>query len=547
MQTATSDVGDAPAGRSETAVATTPRDWLAGERWSRRDVLTAAALGVVVTVLTFLTRTEIVPTDPWHYIHAALTFPSDNWVPLGYTRYGMILPIGPLVLAFGNAEVTYYFWPLLSAGLLASSVYLLGRRWFGVLGGLLAVVLLLSNPVVLVNLSRGYPDVISMALFCLAMVFALVARDRLVAGARFPWLLLLVVGFLLGWGFEARETSLLGWPIIALVLWRRGTVVRTALTVLAPLAVWAAADIGIGAIAYHDPLLKLHTFTHQDLSTGTNPADEAAKVAFVNKPRLSYLTVIPKAAVGVAGGFWMNLLGVVALLGLVVRHKPTRLMALWFLSLYLLFVGIGGMFSPAHPGARLDVQRYWVQFFPAGALAVTGVVFFVAGLVARLVTSRRTSGESASPGRVPVVVAGVLALAVAVGPVVAAADVVRTSPVFATNGGAPLVALRDYMASRHASPKVVWSDWETVRLLPIYQRGAFGGERLWGGKVKSLTGKGANPQPGDYVVLHSAHDGTCSFCRTALAPWAAQHKTVPASWVREFATPTGNLVVYRVS
>ena len=76
-------------------------------------------------------RSPIVPTDPWHYVRSALEFPSDEWVPLGYTRYGIILANDPPAFLFKNAEATYYFWPLLSAAVLAASLYLVGRRLWG--------------------------------------------------------------------------------------------------------------------------------------------------------------------------------------------------------------------------------------------------------------------------------------------------------------------------------------------------------------------------------------------------------------------------------
>src|SRR5678815_2671418 len=55
------------------------------------DVLVAALLGTAMTAVAILYRSPIVPTDPWHSVRSALAFPSANWVPLGFTRYGIIL------------------------------------------------------------------------------------------------------------------------------------------------------------------------------------------------------------------------------------------------------------------------------------------------------------------------------------------------------------------------------------------------------------------------------------------------------------------------
>lgn len=516
------------------------RDWLLGQRSTPTDLGVGVLVGVLVSLLALLFRTEIVPTDPWHYIHSAMGFPNHSWVPLGYTRYGMVLPAGPLVLAFGNAQVAYYFWPIVSAGVLAGSVYLLGRRWWGTVAGLLAVVLLVSNSIVFVNLSRGYPDVQSTAWVCAAMVAALKARERLVEGGKLPVLALLLVGFFLGWSFEARETAVLAWPAVAVVLWRKGTVLRAVSVVLLPLLLWVALDVGIGAIAYGDPLLKLHTFTHQDLAATTNPADLKVLHQFVGRPRLSYLTVILgilTAAHPPAGSTFMLLLGGLAVVAVLVRNGPTRLMSLWFLSIYVLFVGIAGLFFPLHPAGRLDVQRYWVQFVPAAALAVAGLTVVVVRALLRRWPGLRVR---------PAMASAVVAVLVAAWPVVSAVRYVYGNPVFAPFGATALQELRSHLGVAPVHDATVWSDWETLRLLPIYQRPAFGGAKVWTSSFKSLTA-GSAPKRGDYVVLFSAHGSTCSFCRLALVPWAAKHPRPPSTWTLDFRSSAHNLMLYRVS
>ena len=174
-------------------------DRLGGNPWSRTDFAVAGVVVLATMVVSWVFRTEIVSSDPWHYGMAAIEFPQDSWVPLGYTRYGMIIPLGPLVLAFGHAAVTFYAPAILASGVLAGSVYLLGRRWWGHLAGITAVLLLLSNWIVFVNLSRFYPDIPSISLVVAALVLAVAARGRQLAGQRWSDLLPVAVGFLLGW------------------------------------------------------------------------------------------------------------------------------------------------------------------------------------------------------------------------------------------------------------------------------------------------------------------------------------------------------------
>ena len=66
-------------------------DPLRGTPPRRQDVLTAIGVASVVTLFAFVWRSPIVPTDPYHYVLQTLQFPSDNWVALGLSRYGIFL------------------------------------------------------------------------------------------------------------------------------------------------------------------------------------------------------------------------------------------------------------------------------------------------------------------------------------------------------------------------------------------------------------------------------------------------------------------------
>ena len=547
--TPTTDLGAPPPGASEgipsdgsdeprpDAGERAPEDGLGGRSWSRRDLGVAGLIGLVTAVLTWVFRTEIVSTDPWHYVMAALEFPQDSWVPLGYTRYGMILPLGPLVVLWGYVPAIFYAPAIVASGVLASCVYLVGRRFWGRLAGLTAVLLLLSNWIVFINLSRFYPDIPSMALVLAALVLAIEARARQLSQRRFGNLLPIAVGFLLGWSFEARETALFAWPAVIAVLWVRGRVVRNAVLTALPVVAWAAVDMTIGAVAYGDALLKLHTFTRQDLSATTNPADRAVMDQFVGLPRLDYLTMIPRLIVErqVPGGVWFLVLAGLALLALVVRNAAVRLVAASFVLSYVLFVGVSGFFVPSHPAGRLDVQRYWIQFIPWIALAVAGALHVVVEAVFK---RWKASGRRW--------VYGVASLALIVGPIVALVPAAAAAPSLAINGGAPLAGVSAEIGRLRPSAGVtVFSDWQTLRILPIYQRDAFGGTKQWSARLRSLNAN-SSPKPGDYVLLVRTTSSPCGFCAGALEPWLKAHPQVPSSWERVYASEGDGYVLYAV-
>lgn len=512
-------------------------DWLAGRRVTPGAFWAAVAIGIGVVVLGYVFRSPLVPTDPWRYIRSTMDFPTHDWVPLGYTRYGMLFLSAPFVLLFGNAEAAFYSVPLLTAGVLAGTMFLLGRRWWGWVAGVVAVVLFFANPVVFLNLSRGYPDVPSMALIMFAALMALLARDRDFRG----WVAiacLLLSGFALGMSFETRETSLLAWPLALVILWKRGSSLRAIGTVLVPLVAWAVTDIAIGARAYGDPLLKLHTLMGLGVATA-DPSGAPIDNPLVGQPRYSYFFQIPLAALEQAGGVWMVILGAIALLATLVRNRPLQLMSVSLASVYVLNVLAGGALTPDSPKGTLTTPRYWIQYFPMMYLVIGGLTALAAGYLAK----RLGSGRDSSAGRRGTVLVAGLAALVVTGPLVSGIGFAQSHPSFAPNGGNALQQLRDHVRGQDLGQ--VWTDWETKRILTAYQHDFFGGRRVWDGTVMSLTGKGA-PGSGDHVLLYSATSETCNHCRNALAPWLEKHPHVPPDWVVEFVTPTGNLVLYRV-
>lgn len=494
-------------------------------------------MGLVAGLISWVFRTEIVSTDPWNYVMTALDFPDHPWNPLGYTRYGMILPLRPLALVWGPAPAIFYALAILASSVLSMSVYLLARRFWGPVAGITAVVLMLSNWIVFFNLSRYYPDIPSMALVMTALACAVAARDRQLWGGRFQDALPLLVGFLLGWSFEARETALFAWPVVVIALWVKGRVVRNAVLTALPILAWAAVDVIVSAVAYGDPLLKLHTFTGQDLSTTTVPSDRAVMDRFIGLPRLDYLTMIPRLILerDVPGGAWFVALGALALLAILVRDTAVRLSTGALILSYLLFVGISGFFDPSHPAGRLDISRYWGQFVPWIALAVAGALHvLIATALGRAHAKERRWVH-------------VLASAVLVaGPVATTAVAVSSSPAFARNGGAPMAGVAAELSSQELSAGAsVFTDWRTQRILPIYQRPAFGGAEEWTAAVLPITGARV-PRPGDYVLLVATTSSPCDACTNALLPWLKKHQRLPDSWHRVYASQNNGYVLYEV-
>lgn len=510
-------------------------DRWAGSKTTRRDVVVAGVISVLVMAVAIVWRSPIVPTDPWHYVQRALTFPDSVWIPLGFTRYGIILANVIPTRLFGNAEASYYFWTVICAGLLAAVTYLLGRRWWGPTAGVVAIVVLFTNSIVFYTLTRQYPDVMSITLVMVATWCALMARDRDMRG-RAGVLWVLAAGFFLGWSFEVRETALLAWPLVIAILWRRGSVLRAMGLALLPVLGWAALDVAISGVAYGDPLLKLHVLT--GFGGGRTPVDAAEATRVAANTRWDWVLAIPRDALKTRpDGVWMVVSGALAALAVLVRNPPLRLVSLSFIAVYGANVALGGALLPNKPFGDLYNDRYWIQYVPLIALAIGGL----SGLAVRWILAR--TGWTRAPALA--VAMGVVLVVVGV-PVLSAVRTVPTVEAFALNGGDALEEVRTYAAAQDLDVATVWTDSRTARLLPIFQRGAFGGDDLWSGAVKRFPKDPGDIASGDLVLLYSATDATCYHCRIQVRPWLEKHPGIKDSWEQLFSTASGNAVLYRV-
>jgi hypothetical protein len=502
-------------------------------------VAVATAVGLAAMAVAWALRSAIVPTDPWHYVQGALAFPEGTWRPAGLSRWGYLLPIIPFARAWGDATATYYAIPLLTTGVLAGVLYLLGSRFVARAAGLLGVLLVLGTPLILVNLTRGYTDLTATTLVGLALLLVTLAQDAAERGAwrwRVP-ALLLAGGFVTGWSFEVRETAVFAWPVIAYALWRVAPPLRALAWFAPPALAWLVLDLVMGAFVYDDPLLKLRTLSGADISASEVTSD----AGYVGQSRWWYVTILPRSVLTLSAGPAVLLCLLVGIIGgFAFRAQLGRIWTWGMLSLGLLSLQ-GGVLDPAHPSVRLDVARYWMSFLVPLILAAAGSL---------VIMLRR-----ARPGPQAWLVLG-LAGAMFLGLLVPSARFVAGYPGLVAHGGGAMAELRDHLTkSPLPGDARIWADWGTQRVLPTYQVGALGDPRWSVERFRSLnkllreppeTSRGY-PRPGDYVVLYSADDRTCWHCRRALDSVRPALGPFPSlGWQKVFTSSRGNLTLYRL-
>lgn len=505
-------------------------------RLDRWDFVTAMLLGVLVMVLTWHWRAAIVPIDPWDYVEGALNFPNGAWNEVGLSRWGMLAPLMLAGAIWGNAEITYYIYPIVAAGLLVGVLYglaaRLANRWTGVAGSLLVSL----TALVFVHLSRGYPDLIALAFVGLALFSLLMARDAMTESPRLGSAWILLAGCAVGWAFTVRELTIFAWPALAIALIRVGRP-RLALPAFAvPPLIALAADTYLNSRVFDDPWLRFNLLTGNSIASSGVSAD----AVYLGHDRWYYMSIPIRILWERSAGPALVLTLGVGLVGGAWRMRQLGALWLWGASVFSLLWISGGLLRPSAPSIRLDIIRYNLAF--AVPLALTGVC--VLGLL--IMRSR---------GR-PRVVASVCAAVLAFGSVIPTARFVATFEGLAPNGGDSMREMDEFLQTYPGLENIqIWSDWATQRIIPIYSVGVLGGRHWESGNIRSLNRLFRPPTPplrrwpqaGDLVVQYSQDDQTCYHCHEALAEVEAKIGPLPLpGWQEVFRARANNLKVFRI-
>ena len=472
---------------------------LSADRWrSRVDVPVMVGLTLVALGLAWYFRTVLVTSDPWHYAMAALDFGNHEWIPSGLTRWGIIVPLIPVAAVFGQTLPTFYAFAFLATAIVVPVVYVLAR-WVGpTTVAALTVVTFIAMPLTFINLSRGYPDLMAVALNGLTLILVLRARDTDRVGP------LLLAGLVAGWAFEVRETTVFTWPIFAVLIWGLSRRWLGYAAVLVGLVPWAVLDLGLSWLTLGDPLAKWHVLTGSDLNDSTSPLDGA----YLGQQRWWYLARLPVAMAQEPWGWVLLVVAALGILGGLILRGRVGLYVIWVLFPAMLLVLQAGVIDPQHPSVRVDVPRYWLAFLPG--LTISAVALCAA---------------AASRIRLPGWVGAAVLAAVVVVPGVRFAS---TEPTFHPNSGQ---LPYEVVQNLPAGPQI-YTDGRTLRILPAY-RGATDLD------FRDFTRKGGRPRSGQYVLIFSDTDETCEFCKLDYDLWKAEGNALPLADYRLVWESTG--------
>lgn len=439
-------------------------------------VLLAAAFAVVQ--FTYLRPPS--SQDGMHYFERAAAWPDvplDHWS----LRVGLLLPVRLLQTLLGYSRAAYYALPLAAGGLLVLSTYWLGRLLFVPAVGVAAALLLLFSHAFLNSSSILLPDHTGAALLtaAVALLVFTASRPEAAGWSARRHTLLVLAGLLLGWAYLVREYVVFVFPVVAAVFWCYRLPWRKLAWVAAPAAAVFAGEVVLNLVVHGSPLERL-------LVSGGHGGRRSS----ITDTRLDALTRLPRALADAPGGATLLVALVLMAAGLAWtrtrRDRRFLVVAAWFTAFWVPFTLGTGLVDPSFRFVIADKLRYWLPVAPA--VVVGGAAVGHAALARLARRARVDDGRppaAASSAKAASVAVVTVAVAAVLGVVGSAGD--RARDVYRVNGATQLGELAEWLASPGArNVRVVWTDPFTARLVPLYARPAFGGERSWRGEVRSF-------------------------------------------------------------
>lgn len=458
------------------------------------DWLLPAGLVVLHLLVTFQVRPHPRWNDGIFVLDDAAAFPDvPRHLDHHALRIGNLLPVRAFLDVFGYGQVAYYAWPFLTGILLVLAVYWLGSVLFGRWTAAAAGVLIVFHPVLVDTVIKVgqermtswqlLPDIPSTAFFTLGLAVLVTAAQRRAddgaddgaagpAGSGAAWWWFVAAGLCFGWAYLVRETVVLVYPVVLIVLLAWRLPFRRWLQVAAGMLACLALELVVNAWAHGDPFVRLKVGSEH----GSPISDLTRTDALLRFPRA--VVNYPQTA-AVMATVVLTVLG-----ALLVRRRGHLLMLGWFLWVWLPLTAVSGLIDPGFIRINASLMRYWVPALPSLCLgAAAAVAAALAAVRSRLPDRAEGAGRA--------VTAGVVALGLAAWCVPMLDDIARNPRDRAWND------VRAYLADHDADIDHVVTDDRDSLVLQIYSHEALGGDRVLHATVTRTGHELDEPPPSD--------------------------------------------------
>lgn len=419
-----------------------------------------AALVVIYLVIQWSVLPEIHWGDTLRVFRYAASWPD---VPTDHhaLRIGLLWPTRLAQEVFGYGQAAFYIVSFGAGVVLVVGMYITGRVMFGrLVAGAATLVMLLSPYVVNTErfLTSGLilPDLPSAAVFTLGVGLLLHALHD---DGRRQQQALVLAGVTLAVAYLVREFTPAMYVVVpvAFLLWK--VPLRRMGWVIAPMLLVLGVEFAVNAVVHGDPLIRLRVSSeHGRLLQEPQTAGETFRMwvhAFTESNR---------------GQLLLACLGLNAVGAVVFRDRRLVLTLVWFTSMFVALLALGGLLDPRSPSLRIVLTRYWFPVFPA--LVLGGI-----GTIALTVDALRRHGRGGAAATVATVAAVWLMATIAVPAV---------NQMLTSTRDQPWIELRAWLAEDGNDLAVIATDSRTDLMLDVYRHETLGGEQVWDGRIEEF-------------------------------------------------------------
>ncbi|MDK2981113.1 MAG: hypothetical protein PWQ55_1460 [Chloroflexota bacterium] len=503
----------------------------------KTDLFLIIVLVIVAISVQFIFLNPPILSDQMEYYITAVRFPHLPETPnIGSMRIGLELPVAVLYRIFGTSEVAYYTVPLLSAAVLAVSLYLIGKSLFSRRIGFFSGLFITFIPNLIQDAGHLLPDLPATA--CSAAAFAVLftyfgdrshPRDYSARSSR--WMFILA-GLLFGWSYLVKEYLAILFLLIPLVFWILDIPFRHLIPVALSMLLMYGVEVAVGIIYYHNPLIRFLAASPRE-TTGEIQKD-------VNRIVTYFALLLNKeSGQGILG---LMVLGILNSLVQSFRKQKSHIFLLsWILLIYVLFT-FAGLLPVIFKWQdivllRLHKFRYWVPILPPLVIgAVAALDAFFVWLKGKL-----TGLHLSHPAFVSLLLALTLSLAIAPG-----IHAISNDPDFIRNGADQYLELRSYLKANDNPDAIIWIDRDNKRaferILPMYVRNPFG-KLIWHGSTKYINTDNlylrADEIDQGYIIV----DRDFMTADSALPSYLYDP---PAGWQKVFESQNHKLALFKV-
>ncbi|MCD6577300.1 MAG: glycosyltransferase family 39 protein [Anaerolineaceae bacterium] len=442
----------------------------------KQDTLCITLILFFSFLIQILFLTPPILSDPMEYYFTAIKFPHLPEIPDHWTlRIGLILPVAVLYRIFGNAEITYYSFPLASMAILSIGIYFMGSRLFNRRIGLISALWLITIPSLILESGRLLPDLPATA--CIVAGFAMLIsfKDLHANGRKYNWFFF-IAGALFGWSYLIKEYYIIFVLLIPLAFWANKIPYRKLVPVIAGISLMLGTEALFGFIYYDNPFIRLLV---------ANPRETLGFIERDVAKIFRYFYILLKKNRGEGS----TILGGIAIIHLIIhtikKDKQYIFLFSWVLLIYCFFTFTGLL--PIILSwedkvlLRLHIFRYWILILPP--LVIGGIAAMENYLLA-ILDKFNIKSCLVSPILNTFLIVS-LSLSCLWG-----ISSIKNNPNLYLNGADHYQELRNYLAENNNPNDVIWVNRGNFRsfnrILPIYTHN-FWGRKIWDGTFKYLN------------------------------------------------------------